>query len=199
MQPKLRSEAMVEPTSSHRRITVDQYYDMARSGLIAPDTRVELIEGEVVPMAPIGDRHGSAVEELDELLHQAVAGRARVRCQMPVRLGNYSEPQPDLVVMRPRTGRNDRAHPSAADVFLIVEIGDSTLRYDLDVKVPLYAQHGVPEVWVIDLKHDTIHFFRLPLEGGYRDLTSTAESRVMTIPGVSGATIDLSAILGDST
>lgn len=198
MQPKLRSEAMVGPTASNRRITVDQYYDMARSGLIAPDARVELIEGEVVPMAPIGDRHGSAVEELDELLHRAVAGRARVRCQMPVRLGEFSEPQPDLTVMRPRTGRNDRSHPSAADVFLIVEISDSTLRYDLDVKVPLYARHGVPEVWVIDLKHGRVHFYRSPFEGSYRDATSTAETRVTTIPGVSGATIDLSEILDDS-
>lgn len=94
---------------------------------------MELIEGEVVRVAPIGDRHGSAVEELDELLHRAVTGRARVRCQMPVRLDEYSQPESDLVVMRPRVGRSDRGHPSAADVFLIVEVSDSTLRYDLDV------------------------------------------------------------------
>jgi Uma2 family endonuclease len=120
----------VGPISSPRRITVDEYYDMARIGVIAPDARVELIEGEIVPMPPIRDRHGSAVEELDELLHRAVAGHARVRCQMPLRLGEYSEPQPDFVVMRPRTGGNDRAHPSAADAFLVVEISDSTLRHD---------------------------------------------------------------------
>ena len=190
---------MVEPTSSHRRITVDEYYDMARSGLIAPDARVELIEGDVVPMAPIGDRHGSAVEELDELLHRAVAGRARVRCQMPVRLSEFSEPQPDFVVMRPRTGRNDRAHPSAADVFLLVEISDSTLRYDLDVKVPLYARHGVPEVWVIDVKHDRVYFYRSLVGGSYRDTGSTTGGGLAPIPGVRDAVIDLSEILGDST
>lgn len=186
---------MVEPTSSHRRLTVDEYYDMARTGLIGPDERVELIEGEVVRMPPIGDRHGSAVEELTELLVQAVAGRARVRCQMPVRLNNYSEPQPDFAVMRPRTGRNDRAHPSATDVFLIVEISNTTMRYDLDVKVPLYARHGVPEVWVIDLKHHKLHFYRSLLEGTYREITSVADDGITVVPGVAGATVDLAEIL----
>jgi hypothetical protein len=186
---------MAETISPHRRITVDEYHGMARTGLIAPDARVELIEGEVARMAPIGDRHGDAVEELDELLHEAVRGRARVRCQMPVRLDEYSEPQPDFVVTRPRTGR--KGHPSAADVFLIVEISDSTLRHDLDIKVPLYARHGVPEVWVIDLKHHKLHLYRSPVEGSYQYATSVLDGRPTAIPGVSGATVDLSAILSD--
>lgn len=197
MRPKLRSQAMAEPTPSHRRITVAEYYEMARTGLIAPDARVELIEGEVVPMPPIGDRHGRAVEALDDLLHQAVAQRAQVRCQMPVRLDDYSEPEPDLVVMRRRTGRDDRAHPSAADVFLIVEISHSTLRYDLDVKVPLYARHGVPEVWVVDLKHNILHLYRSPVDGSYRDVTSVADAGLTTIPGVPDAAVDLSEILSE--
>ena len=196
MRPKLRSDAIVEANPSHR-INVTEYYDMARTGALAPDARVELIEGEVVRMPPIGDRHGGAVEELDELLHRAVAGRARVRCQMPVRLSDYSEPQPDLVVMRPRTGRNDCAHPSATDVFLIVEIGDSTIRYDLDVKVPLYARHGIPEVWVIDLKNHRLHFYRSPLDGTYRDVTSVPDGGITAIPGVSNTLVDLSEILSD--
>lgn len=195
MQSKLRSQAMVEPTSPDRRITVAEYYDMARTGLIEPDERVELIEGEVIRMPPIGDRHGGAVEELTELLVQAVAGRARVRCQMPVRLSNYSEPQPDFAVMRPRTGRNDRAHPSATEVFLIVEISNSTIRYDLDVKVPLYARHGVPEVWAIDLKRHKIHFYRSLVEGSYREMTAVSDGGITAVPGVGGATVNLSEIL----
>ena len=195
MRSKLRSQAMVEAVSPPRRITVNEYYDMARAGLFAPDEHVELIEGEVVRVAPIGDRHASAVEALDELLHQAVAGRARVRCQMPVRLGEYSQPEPDLVVMRPRTGRDDRGHPSADDVFLIIEISVSTLRYDLDTKVPLYARHGVPEVWVIDLKHHKLHVYKLPVEGSYKHVTSVPNAGRAAISGVDGATVDLSEIL----
>jgi Uma2 family endonuclease len=195
VRPKQRSQAMAESISPHRRITIDEYYDMARTGLIAPDARVELIEGEVVHVAPIGDRHGDAVEKLDELLHRAVTGRARVRCQMPVRLGRYSQPEPDLVVVRQRVGPNDRGHPSAADVFLIVEVSDSTLRYDLDVKVPLYARHGVPEVWVIDLKHHTLHLHRSPVQGSYQDIASVPDGAPIAIPGVDSTAIDLSEIL----
>ncbi|HUN72757.1 MAG TPA: Uma2 family endonuclease [Steroidobacteraceae bacterium] len=196
MRPKLRSRAMVESISPPHRITVDEYYDMARTGLIARDARVELIEGEVVRMAPIGDRHCRAVEELCERLQQAVIGRARIRCQMPVRLGDYSEPEPDIVVMRRRTGPHDRAHPSATDVFLIVEISDSSLRYDLDTKVPLYAGYGVPEVWVIDLQNRRLHLYRSPANGCYEHATSTPDCRLTAIPGISGATIDLSEVLG---
>lgn len=195
MRPKLRSQAMVESISPDHRITVDEYYDMARTGLIGPDERVELIEGEVVRVAPIGDRHGDAVEQLDTLLHQVVADRARVRCQLPVRLGKYSQPEPDLAVVRPRVDRNDPGHPSAADVFLIVEISDSTLRFDLDVKVPLYARHGVPEVWVIDLKHHKLHVYRSPVEGRYQCATSVSDGAPIAIPGVEGTTVDLSEIL----
>lgn len=195
MRPKLRSQPMVDSISPHRRITIDEYYDMARTGLIGPDERTELIEGEVVRVAPIGDRHGDAVEKLDELLHQAVKGRARVRCQMPVRLGKYSQPEPDLVVARPRSGRNDRGHPSAVDAFLIVEISYSTLRYDLDVKVPLYARHGVPEVWVIDLKHHKLHLYKSPVDGSYEQATSMSDAGRTVIPGIGGVSVDLSEIL----
>ncbi len=114
-----------------------------------------------------------------------------------MRLGRYSQPEPDLVVARPRVGHNDRGHPSAADVFLIVGIGNSTLRYDLDIKVPLYARHGVPEVWVIDLKHHTLHLYRSPVEGSYQYVTSVPDGGLTAIPGVSGATVDLSKISSD--
>jgi len=197
MRPKLRSQAMAESISPHRRITLDEYYAMARTGLIGPDERTELIEGEVIRVAPIGDRHGDAVEKLDGLLHEAIGGLARIRCQMPVRLDEYSQPEPDLVVARPRTGRDDRGHPSATDVLLIVEISYSTLRYDLDIKVPLYARHGVPEAWVIDLKHHKLHVYKSPVEGSYRRVTSVSDGGPTVIPGVSGATIDLSDVLSD--
>jgi Uma2 family endonuclease len=188
---------MAESISPRRRITVDEYYDMARTGQIAPDERTELIEGEVIHVAPIGDRHGGAVEHLDTLLHRVLGSRATVRCQMPVSLGEYSHPEPDLVVMRPRAGRNDRAHPSITDVFLIVEISDSTLRYDLDVKVPLYARHGATEVWIVDLKNNQFRSYRSPSNGRYQVATSTANPGKTFIPGVPGVTVDLSELLAD--
>ena len=146
MKPKLLTRALVEHTPPPRPITVDEYYEMARTGALEPDARVELIEGEVVEMPPIGSRHGSAAEYLTYLLVRAVADGARVRCQLPVRLGNLSEPEPDVALVKPRLDRYSRSHPTATDVLLLVEISRSTLRYDIDVKVPLYARHGIPEV-----------------------------------------------------
>lgn len=185
----------MERTPPPRPITVDEYYDMDRTGLLEPDARVELIEGEVVHMPPIGSRHGSTVEFLDHLLDRAVADRARVRGQLPVRLDNLSEPVPDVAIVKSRSDRYKTSHPTAADVLLIVEVSYSTLRYDTNVKLPLYARHGIPEVWIVDLKHNQLRTYRSPSEGRYRDTASTANPGKTAVPGVPGVTIDLSDLL----
>jgi Uma2 family endonuclease len=184
----------VEHTPPPRPITVDEYYDMDRTGLLEPDARVELIEGEVVHMPPIGSPHGSAVDFLDHLLHRAAAERARVRCQLPVRLSNISEPVPDISVVKPRADRYKLSHPTAPDVLLIVEVSHSTLRYDSNVKVPLYARHGIPEVWIVDLKNNQLRTYRSPSEGHYRDTASTADPDTMSVPSVPDVSVDLSEL-----
>ena len=195
MRPKQPTRAIVERTPPPRPITVDEYYDMERTGLLEPDARVELIEGEVVHMPPIGSRHGSITEFLDHLLDRAVAGRARVRCQLPVRLDNLSEPVPDIAVVKPRADRYAQSHPTAVDVLLIVEISYSTLRADTNVKVPLYARHGIPEVWIVDLKNRQLRTYRSPSDGRYRDTASTANPGKTSVPGVPDVTVDLSELL----
>ena len=186
---------MVDRTPPPHPITVDEYYDMGRTGILEPDARVELIEGEVVHMPPIGSRHGSTTEFLDHLLDRAVADRARVRGQLPVRLDNRSEPVPDVAVVKSRADRYKLSHPTAADVFLIVEVSYSTLRYDIDVKVPLYARHDIPEVWVVDLKNNQLLTFRSPSDGRFRDTASTANLGKTSVPGVPNVTVDLSELL----
>jgi Uma2 family endonuclease len=196
---KLRTRAIVERTPPPRPITVDEYYGMAETGLLEPDARVELIEGEVVHMPPIGSRHGSIMEFLDHLLDRAVADRARVRGQLPVRLDNLSEPVPDVAVVKSRADRYTLSHPTAADVLLIVEISYSTLRCDINVKVPLYARHGIPEVWIVDLKNNQLRTYRSPSEGRYRDTASTEHPGKTSVPGVPDVTVDLSGLLTDPT
>ena len=197
MRPKLRTRAIVERTPPPRPITVDEYYDMDRLGLLEPDARVELIEGEVVHMPPIGSRHGSVTEFLDHLLHDAVGDRARVRGQLPVRLDNLSEPVPDVAVVKPRADRYTRSHPTPSDVLLIVEVSRSTLRDDINVKVPLYARHGIPEVWIVDLKNNLLRTYRSPSDGRYQDTASTATPGKTSMPGVPDVTVDLSELLTD--
>lgn len=197
MRAKLRTRAIVERMPPPHPITVDEYYDMDRTGELEPDARVELIEGEVVHMPPIGSRHGSITQFLDHLLYRALADRACVRGQLPVRLDNISEPVPDVAVVKSRADRYSRSHPTAADVLLIVEVSRSTLRYDTNVKLPLYARHGIPEVWIVDLKNNQFRTYRSPSEGHYQDTASIANPGKTAVPGVPGIIVDLSELLTD--
>jgi Uma2 family endonuclease len=134
------------------RLSVGDYYRMAEAGILAPDARVELIEGEVLDMAPIGTRRNGCVNFLSNTLVAALHERAIVQTQGPIRLDEYSEPQPDLALLRPRPDFYGSAHPTPADVLLVSEVADTTLAFDRDVKVPIYARFGIPEVWLVDIE-----------------------------------------------
>ena len=176
------------------RINVDEYYRMAEVGLLAHDARVELIQGEVVDKTPIGSKHAAVVNTLAELLFAVLKGRATVAVQQPVRLGSRSEPQPDLAVLRQRGDRYSEAHPTAADILLLIEVSDSTLRYDRDIKIPLYASHGIPEVWLIDLNNRQLLCMREPTGQRYTNASSTGSGHIelSTLPG---ASVDISEVL----
>jgi Uma2 family endonuclease len=163
------------------RLTVDEYYRMAEVGLLPPDARVELIEGEIIDMAPIGSRHAAAVDLLAKRFIRAVDESAIVRIQGPVRLSPHSEPQPDLALLKRQPHRYATSHPTAADVLLIVEVSDTTLRFDREVKAKLYARHGIPELWIVDLDSRQLHLFRAPRLGEYADQT-TVGAGVLKIP-----------------
>jgi Uma2 family endonuclease len=179
----------------HRhRVTVGEYYRMAELGLLAPEARVELIAGEVIDMAPTGSQHGGTTNYLDYALKQATGGRALVRIQLPLRLDEHSEPEPDLAVVKPRADFYKDGHPIAADALLIIEVGDTTLRYDREVKVPLYAAHGISEVWIVDLKSRLLHMFQSPTAGGYENTSSTETPGVITLAALPAVTVDLTGL-----
>jgi Uma2 family endonuclease len=178
------------------RLTVAQYHRMAEAGVLAPDARVELLEGEVVEMAPIGTRHAAAVKRLNQLLSAAAGTAAVVAVQDPLHLDAQSEPQPDLMLLRPRADFYASAHPGPADVLLLVEVADTTSRYDREVKVPLYAEHGVPEVWVIDLEQNLVHLLRQPAQGRYTEVQVTARPGLVQPQALPALRIDLGPLLG---
>jgi Uma2 family endonuclease len=179
------------------RISVDEYYKMAEAGLLAPDARVELIEGEIIDMPPIGSTHAGTVLLLTRRLSHAVGDFAYVSAQSPVRLSDFSEPQPDLVLLKPRSDFYRTGHPTAGDTLLLIEVSATTLRYDLHVKVPLYARHEVPEVWVVDLEGVKLHVFRSPKSGEYTEVTSSDKPGILTPHALDGVHIDMSSALGD--
>jgi Uma2 family endonuclease len=167
---------------------------MAEVGLLAPDVRTELIEGEVIEMARMGSPHAGQVGQLSHLILPVIGCLAQMRVQLPVRLDDYSEPMPDLAVVRPRQDFYKSRHPESADMLLIVEVSDSSLRFDRDVKVPLYSRHQVPEVWLLDLAHNRAHFYRAPQDGAYTDVSFTDDPKVVALSALLEIKVDLSGL-----
>jgi Uma2 family endonuclease len=177
-----------------RRISVAEFLRMDEEGLLPPDARVELIEGEIVDMAPIGSVHARHVEMLTELFIAAVRGKAIVRSQLPVQLSDDTLPQPDLALLKFRADRYIEQHPLPADVLLAVEVADSSIDYDFGRKLKLYARYGVQEVWVLNVQTGTLHFFRGRTDVGYREEGTTRKTGVLPLPAL-GLTVDLSGLL----
>ncbi|MEQ8810688.1 MAG: Uma2 family endonuclease [Imperialibacter sp.] len=142
-----------------RLINVDEYYKMAEVGILKPGDRVELINGEIYQMSPIGSKHGSVVKSLARILNEIFKGDAVIGIQDPVRLDENNEPEPDISILKYRADDYSQAHPGSQDVLAIIEVADSSLRHDKQVKMPLYANYGIPEYWIIDIatKQITVH------------------------------------------
>ena len=149
---------------ARRRFTVDEYLRMAEAGILTEDDRVELIDGEIVEMSPIGDRHVEAVNRCNRAFAPALAaGRLITSVQNPVRLDGYNDPQPDVALVRPGV----RGAPRAEDVLLVIEVADSSLGFDRRTKLPLYARAGIAEAWLLDLEGDALEVHREPGPDGY--------------------------------
>ncbi|TBH21722.1 Uma2 family endonuclease [Thermus thermamylovorans] len=150
--------------------------------------RVELLRGEVYQMSPIGPKHAFAVAQLDERLQEALRGKAVIMVQNPLRLCEDSEPEPDLLVLKPPLSRYRDRHPTPEDVLLLIEVADTSLGFDREVKLPLYAEAGIPEVWLVNLKEDLLEVYREPREGRYRAirlLSPTEAASPLHFPEVS--------------
>jgi Uma2 family endonuclease len=179
-----------ETWPQRHRLSVDDYYRMAETGVLSPDDRTELIDGEIIDMPPIGSRHADVVTMLGQRLVYAVGDVAQVRVQAPVRLLPRSEPQPDIAVVTARQGGYRNAHPGAADVLVLIEVSDSTLRYDLEIKARLYAKHGIAEYWVVDLESNRVHRHRRPGSDGYGERDEITDGTLPLPAPLSAITLD---------
>jgi len=142
--------------------TVEEYHRMGEAGIFHPEARLELIEGEIIEMSPVGDRHVACVNRATALFSARLAGKVMVSVQNAVRLSRYTEPQPDILLARPRDDYYASQRIFPKDTFLDIEISDTTLRYDRNRKMPLYAKSGVSEVWIENLQDDVILVYRKP-------------------------------------
>jgi Uma2 family endonuclease len=189
------SHTATDPPRRHR-LTVADYYRMGEVGILEPDARVELIEGEIIDMAPIGSPHAAAVLQLDHLLQEAVRGKALVLVQNPIVLGDYSAPQPYLALLRPRADYYRSALARPADVLLIVEVAQSSLGFDRDRKLPLYARHAIPEAWLVDLEAQRLVRYRDPRQGAYASIDEPELKSPLRIAALPETRLDLSALFG---
>jgi Uma2 family endonuclease len=155
------------PWVARRPITVTEYHRMGEVGILGERDRVELIEGELVAMSPIGRYHPGTVNQLNHALVHAVGERAIVSVQGPVRLDDLSEPEPDFALLRPRADFYRDAHAQPADVLLLIEVADTSLNYDRAVKRALYTRHAIPEFWLVDLTAGEVEVCRKPNADGY--------------------------------
>jgi Uma2 family endonuclease len=180
----MATNAISPQAHSPYRFSVEQYYRMAEVGLLAPDARVELIEGEICDMPPIGYRHSATVAWLHWQLTKAIGDRAWVVNQYPLRLSRHSEPQPDLMVLRSRRGYYRDAHPTARDALLVVEVCDSSWLYDREIKMPLYASYGVQEAWLVDLGVGQLNCYGSPHGGAFVETKATHAPGMLVVPSL---------------
>ena len=184
------------PWVPRRKLDVWDYHRMGDAGVFGEGDRVELIEGELVAMSPIYGPHLGAVIALSQLLVPLTIGQALVSVQNPVRLGDRSEPQPDVALLRPRSDSYRGGAPGPQDVLLLIEVADSSLRYDRAVKLPLYARHGIPEVWIVDLAASAVEWFRLPEGESYADNDRALRGETLTSALLPDVPVPVTAILG---
>jgi Uma2 family endonuclease len=188
-----------EPIQARERLeryhfNVDQYYRMAEAGILNEDARVELIEGDIIRMAPIGPPHASTVDQLARIL-TLQAGSLVVRTQGPVRLSSTSEPEPDIALLKQKPGSYRDAHPGPEDILLLIEVADTTAGNDRNVKLPLYARYGVPEVWLIDLQAGRLEMYREPSGSTYVRCVRSAPDEVVSPEAAPQIRINLADIL----
>jgi Uma2 family endonuclease len=180
--------------AERKRFTVDEYHKLAQAGVLGEDDRVELIEGELIQMPPIASVHAGIVGRLDRGFQAHVPKGLVVWVQSPLTFAPASEPQPDLALLIPRSDDYLNSLPAASDVLLVIEVSDTTLAYDRDVKVPLYAGQGLPECWVVDANARRLEMYRDPGADGYRTLLRPDRNATVSPLAVPNAMIDLEAL-----
>ena len=179
-----------------RRFTVDEYHRLGEAGILNEDDRVELIRGEIVQMSPIGSRHAACVARLNDLLIGRLRGRAVLWPQNPLVILPDSEPQPDIILLRHRTDFYAARLPEPDDVALLVEIADTSLRYDRRIKGPLYAEAGIRDYWIVDVGSDVVEIYRDPAGGEFRVTERVGRGRTLTPVFFPDTSLPVNDILG---
>jgi Uma2 family endonuclease len=178
------------------RFTVSEYEQMGKVGIFGEDDRVELVEGDVIEMSAIGEKHAAAVKRLNRLIGRAVGDAAILGIQDPLVLDKHSQPEPDVIVLRPRPDFYGDRHPHPSDVMLVVEVSDTTIDFDRRVKAPIYARNGISDLWIVDIDGDGIIVYRDQSADGYRTMTTARRGDSVSPLAFPDCRLAISDILG---
>jgi Uma2 family endonuclease len=178
-----------------KRFNVDEYYKMLDTGILREGERVELLDGDILQMSSMGARHAATVYRIDKILTRMFGDQAMVRGQLPLHVDKFSEPEPDIAVVRPRSDAYVTAHPTPDDVLLLVEIADTTLEFDCEVKIPVYAIAQIQEVWIVDLTSDRFSIYQHPSGDGYQSMVHRARGDSISPKTRPDITVQISELL----
>ncbi len=177
-------------------ITADEFEQMGRAGIFSPDARLELLEGVIYRTSSIGSPHAAWVKYLNALFNRLFNGKMLVGVQDPIRLDDFSEPEPDITLLRWRDDYYKTSHPTPADVLLLIEMADSTVESDRSYKMPLYAKAGIPEAWLVNLIEETIELYAEPADGAYQFSKSFKRGEEIQSHSVADLRISVTDVLG---
>lgn len=181
---------------ARRQFNVTEYYRMIEAGILSEQDRVELLDGEIIKMSPIGSRHAACVDRLNYVLNRLAGQDVIVRVQNPIRLDNFSEPQPDIALLRSRQDFYAHAHPTPEDVLLVIEVADTSAEFDRTVKFPLYAEASIPEAWLVNLQDESVEIFSQPSNVGYKQSQVLRRGEHAISPTVQNLALPVKDILG---
>jgi Uma2 family endonuclease len=187
---------LAQPRLNTFRLNVSQYHQMSEAGILSENDKVELINGEIIEMSPIGRRHAACVDRINRLFSNILGIKVIVRVKNPIILNNLSEPEPDIALLQPRADFYESGHPQPQDICLLIEVADSSLEYDKDVKIPLYASSGISEVWLVDIYEQVIIVYRYPSESGYSDIQTLSRGKKLSIQAFPEINLVVNDILG---
>jgi len=185
--------ATVNPTK--HLTNLDEWRRLGEANIFPPGSHVELIDGEILDMAPIGSNHAGHLKRINNFFTLLVAGKAIVSVQDPLQLGDLSEPEPDFMLLKPNADFYSSRHPVAGDVLLLIEVADSSLQFDQNQKLRLYALHGIPEYWLLNLNDSCLEVYRKPLGENYAEKTTLYVNDQVTLSQLPELTIQISSIL----
>ncbi len=196
VQPAIQPEVSTLP--NRRLFNVDEYYRMGDAGIFHPEERTELIEGEIFTMAPIGIGHAACVSRIHRKVADLFAEKAFVRVQQPVQLFGESNLQPDIAFVKPKENDYEDAHPTAEEIYWIIEVSDTSLQYDRNMKLPVYAKAGIPEVWIVDMKSQVIEQYTIPSNDMYKKLRKYKKGEALATVSFPEIPIESKLILPES-